>query len=149
LAILGLAGVTDMDERDNTFTVRSVDPLTPPSDALIVAPPPDTPSARPVGPTVDTEGAAEFHVAWLVKSTVDPSENVPVAVNCSLVPAAMLGLAGLTAIDRSAAGATVIVVEPVMPEKSALTVEAPVESAVASPAVVMLATPVADELHVA
>ena len=62
---------------------------------------------------VATEVVAEAQVTWLVRSSVELSENVPVAVNCSVVPLAMLGLAGVTAIEVSVAGLTVKVVVPV------------------------------------
>ncbi len=43
------------------------------------------------------------------------SENVPVAVNCSFVPEAMLGLAGVTAMETSVAGVTHTQVHPDLP----------------------------------
>ena len=48
---------------------------------------------------VATEVVAEAQVTWLVRSWVELSENVPVAVNCSVSPLGTLGLAGVTAID--------------------------------------------------
>ena len=54
---------------------------------------------------------------WFVRFCVELSEKVPVAVNCWVAPLAMLGLAGVTAIDRrvTAAALTVSTVEPVTP----------------------------------
>ena len=52
---------------------------------------------------VATEVVAEAQVTWLVRSCVELSEKVPVAVNCSVSPLATLGFAGVTAIDWSAA----------------------------------------------
>ena len=61
---------------------------------------------------------------------------------------AMLGLAGVTAIDSSAAAVTVSVVEPVMLPIVALIFELPVPLAVVNPVVVMLATVVSAEAQV-
>ena len=61
---------------------------------------------------------------------------------------ARLGLAGVTAIDWSAAAVTVSTVEPVMPLSVALIVEVPVPTAVAKPAVEMVATEVVAEAQV-
>ena len=41
-----------------------------------------TPVARPAAVMVATEGVAEAQVTWLVRFCVEPSEKVPVAVNC-------------------------------------------------------------------
>ena len=66
---------------------------------------------------------------------------------------ATLGLAGVTAIDWSTAGVTVITVEPLMPSIVALIVDVPVPTAVAlpcEPAVLeMVATEVVAEAQVA
>ena len=61
------------------------------------------------------------------------SEKVPVAVNGSVVPLAMLGLAGVTAIDSRTAGLTVSTVEPLIPPIVALMLDVPVATAVARP----------------
>jgi hypothetical protein len=42
------------------------------------------------------------------------SEKVPVAVNCLFVPAAMLGLVGVTAMDTSVAEVTLRLLHPEM-----------------------------------
>ncbi len=74
---------------------------------------------------VATDVVAEAHVTWLVRSCVELSEYVPVAVNCSVRPLAMLGLAGVTAIDSNVAAVTVRTVEPLTPLSIALIVEVP------------------------
>ena len=99
-------------ETDTALTVAEVDgvtvkvvvPLTRPRVAVIEDEPIATPLARPVLLIVATDMLAEAHVTWLVRSSVVLSEYVPVAVNCSVVPVAMLGLAGVTAIEVSVAG---------------------------------------------
>jgi hypothetical protein len=77
---------------------------------------------------------------------------VPVAVNWRVVPFAMLGLVGVTARETSVAGVTVRVVEADTPPEVALIVVEPVSTEVASPfepaALLMVAIPVDEELHV-
>ncbi len=53
------------------------------------------------------------------------SLNVPVAVNCWVSPFAIEGLAGVTAIDCSAAAVTVNTVDPVTAPRVALIVLVP------------------------
>ena len=53
---------------------------------------------------VATEVVADAQVTWLVRFGVEPSEKVPVAVNCCVRPLATLGLAGVTAIDVERGG---------------------------------------------
>src|SRR5271169_670932 len=111
--MLGLGGVTAIDCKAAAVTVRTVEPVTPLSVALTVELPTPTPVARPVVVIVATDVVAEAQVTWLVRLAVELSEYVPVAVNCSVSPLAMLGLAGVTAIDCKAAAVTVSTVEPV------------------------------------
>src|SRR5271166_5954489 len=146
--MLGLAGVTAIDCKAAAVTVRTVDPVMPLSVALMVEVPVATPVARPAVVIVATDVVAEAHVTWLVRFAVELSEYVPVAVNCSVSPLAMLGLAGVTAIDCNVAAVTVSTVEPVTPLSVALIEEVPVPTPVASPAVVMVATVVVAEAHV-
>ena len=61
---------------------------------------------------------------------------------------ATLGLAGVTAIDCSAAAVTVNTVEPVIPLSVALIVEVPAPTAVASPVLEIVATEVVAEAQV-
>ncbi len=58
---------------------------------------------------------------------------MPVAVNCWLVPLAMLGLAGVTVIETSAAGFTVNVVVPETLPDAAVIVVVPADTDVARP----------------
>ncbi len=68
------------------------------------------------------------------------SEKIPVAVNGAAFPVAMLGLAGVKAIDCNATGLTVITDEPLRPPKEAVMVDVPVARAVARPVEETLAT---------
>ena len=67
-------------------TVSTVEPVTPPSVALIVDVPVATPVARPAAVIVATAGVADAQVTWLVRFCVELSEKVPVAVNCCGLP---------------------------------------------------------------
>ena len=70
------------------------------------------------------------------------------AVNCCVVPFAIEGFAGVTAIDTTTAGPTVKVVLPVTPAELALTWEVPCVAPVARPATVIVATAGFDDTHV-
>ena len=76
LAMLGLAGVTAIDCSTAAVTVSTVEPVTPPSVALIVEVPGATRGrqARPAALIVATEVVAEAQVTWLVRSCVELSE---------------------------------------------------------------------------
>ena len=104
LAMLGLAGVTAIDTSTAEVTVRTVVPEMLPDVALIVVVPAVAAVAFPPVAMVETDALDELHVTKAVMSLVLVSEKVPVAVNCWVVPAAMLGFAGVTAIDTSEGG---------------------------------------------
>jgi hypothetical protein len=73
--------------------------------------------ASPAVLIVATVVLNELQVTELVRFWVLLSLNVPVAVNCCVVPLGIEELAGVTAMDTSVAGVTVSVVEPVtLPE---------------------------------
>ena len=91
----------------------------------------------------------EFQVTELVKSCVLLFEKVPVAVNCTVVPVATEPFAGVTAIDTRVAAVTLRPVEPVMePCLAEIVVDWPEVTPVASPAALMVAAVVLDELQV-
>ncbi len=79
---------------------------------------------------------------------------MPVAVNCCVVPLAMLVAAGVTVMPVSTAAVTVSVVDPLMLvcESVAVIVVAPVVTEVANPwlpcVFEIVATPLCEELHV-
>ena len=147
----GFAGVTAIDTSVAEVTVSVVDPLIAPEAALIVLVPPATPVANPPAVIVATVVVCELHVAVLVKFCVELSEKVPVAVNCWVVPLAMEGFAGVTAIDTSvgALAVTVRVVEPLIAPEAALIVLVPAAAPVANPPALIVATLVVCEVHVA
>ena len=65
---------------------------------------------------------------------------MPVAVNCSVVPLAIAGAAGVTAIDMSCAPETVSIVEPMIVPIVAVMFVVPGATPVATPAVEIVAT---------
>ena len=100
--MLGLAGVTAMEDRVAEVTVKVVFPETFPEVAVMVAVPAATGVARPLLLTVATDVLEEAQVTWLVISWLVPSEYVPEAANCFVTPTGMLGLAGVTDTETSA-----------------------------------------------
>ena len=113
LGIEGFAGMTLIEVITAGVTVTVVAPDTPPRVAVIVALPAPVPITRPWLPAAlltVTGGAEEAQVTNAVRSWVVPSEKFPVALSCSLVPAAIEELAGVMSIEVSAAAVTVTVV---------------------------------------
>ena len=89
------------------------------------------------------------HVTELVRFCVVPSVYVPVAVNCCVSPLAIERFAGVTAIDWSAAGTTVIVADPDNDPTVALIELVPIPTAFANPVVEMDAVVRVPDTHVA
>jgi hypothetical protein len=110
--IEGSAGVTAIDTSVGAVTVRFVVPSMAPDAASILLVPDATPVANPPAVIVTTPGVCEVQTTELVKFCVELSENVPVAVNCSVWPFTIDGFAGVTATDTSVAEVTVRIVEP-------------------------------------
>lgn len=114
-------------------SVRSVDPLTLPDTAVIVAVPTPTLLANPAGLMVAVAGVSEDHVAVLVRFCVLPSVKVPAAVNCWVVPSAIEGVVGVMARDTNVAEVTVSVVEPLTAPTLAVIVAVPSPTLLAIP----------------
>src|ERR1700675_154692 len=129
--MVGVAGVTAIDDSVAAVTVNVVDPTTAPLVALIVDVPTFTAVANPAALIVAVAVVPDAHVTLAVKFCVELSLNVPVAVNCCELPAATLGFAGVTAIDTSVTGVTVSIVDPVMLPLIAEIVDVPVPTPVA------------------
>ena len=131
-----------------------VEPVTPSNVALIEDVPVASAGATPIDPDafeiVAVAVFAEAHVIWFVRFSVEPSANVPVAVNCCVSPLGTLGSAGAIAIDSSV-GVTESVVLPVIPSTVALIVALPFATPVASPCepdvLEMLATEVVPDVQ--
>ena len=95
--------------------------------------PADTPVVNPPTVIVATPVVCDVQVTELVKFSVELSENVPVAVNCFVVPLAIERFAGVTAIDISVADVTVSKVDPLTLPDAAMIVLVPAALAVAIP----------------
>src|SRR5438309_5797494 len=87
---------------------------------------------------------SELHIAVVVRSCVLPSVYVPVAINASVVPSAIVAFSGVTAIDTSAAGVTASVVVPFTAPEVAVIVVVPAALVRASPEVPAVVLPGAD-----
>jgi hypothetical protein len=150
--MLGVAGVTAIAVIVAEVTVRVVDPKIVPELAEIVVFPAATAFASPwVGTLALMVAAAvleELHVTLPVRFWMLPSLYVPVAMNCCVVPGAMAGFAGVTAIELRTTF-TVRLSVPVMPPTFALMMQEPVVFAVTIPPAATVATLALDELHTA
>lgn len=130
--------------------VSDADPDMIPDDAVIVVEPAATPVASPVFEIVALLVFDELQVTEPVIFCVVLSEYVPVAVNCCVAPGAILGLAGITAIETNVAFCAVIVnvaVFSTLPD-IALIVVVPAAMAVARPAFEIFALLVSEDVQV-
>jgi len=136
-AMLGLAGVTAMDWSVAAVTFRVVEPETAPEVAVMVVEPTARAVAKPFEPAALLMAALaaseELQATEVVRSWVVLSENVPVAMHCCVVPAAMLGLVGVTAMETSVATVTFRVVVPETAPRVAVMVVEPAASVLALP----------------
>ncbi len=113
----------------SAVTVRVVETEMLPEVAVIVALPVVTAVTCPLEPAAlliaTTDAADELQVTVDVIFCVLLSENVPIAVNCTLVLRTMPELTGVTAMDTRVAELTVSVVEPEMLPEVAVIVAVP------------------------
>jgi hypothetical protein len=98
VGMLGLAGVTDIDDRIAWVTVKAVFPEMLPEVAVMVVVPAPRAVARPLVFTVATDVLDELQMTCVVISCVVPSEYVPEALNCLVAPTG-IGLAGVTDME--------------------------------------------------
>ncbi len=145
---VGFAGVTAIDTSVAAVTVSVVLPEIAPLVAEIVVPPAFNAEAKPAALIVAVVVLDDAHVTLLVMFCVELSLYVPVAVNCSVPPAATDGFTGVTAMDTSVAAVTVSVVLPEIAPLVALMVVPPAFSADAKPAALIVAVVVLDDAHV-
>jgi hypothetical protein len=136
----GAVGVMEIDVSSAAVTVSVVEPETPDpaAVALIAVDPTASAVATPAEPdafeTLAIEELDDAHVTEAVRSWVEPSVYVPVAVNWRVRPIGSDGATGVTAIEVSWAGVTVSVAVAEMPDESvALTVADPTPVVVARP----------------
>jgi hypothetical protein len=79
--------------------IRVVSPEIDPDVALIIVVPSANMETFPPVVIVATDVTDELQVTEAVKSFVELSEYVPVALNCWVAPTAILELVGVTAMD--------------------------------------------------
>jgi len=107
--------------------------------------------AKPLLVIVATAIWDELHVTWVLISRLVPSENAPMAVNCWVIPAGVLGilgLAGLRNMEISFAGVTLMIVIPEMFPEAAVMVAIPRPIPMTRPVLSTVATESLDELQV-
>jgi len=150
-AIEGSVGVPAIETSTAVVTVRVVEPLMAPLVAVMS----DVPVvplfglvASPVPLMVATVVVPDVQVTVFERFWVVLFEYVPVAVNCLLVPAAMLELAGVTAMKTNWAAVTVREAVPVTEPEAAVIVAVPIPIPVARPAESIDATFVEEDDHV-
>ncbi len=84
--MLGLVGVISRETSVAGVTVSVIDPDVEPDVAVIIVEPMAAEVAIPSEPAVllipATDGDEELQTTSDVRSRVEPSENVPVAINC-------------------------------------------------------------------
>lgn len=148
LAMLAVAGVTEIDASAAAVTVNAADPLMLPNVALIVAEPAFSPFANPVALIVALVVSEELQTTDDVTSWLVPSESAPVAINCCVVPLAMLAAAGDTCTDMTVAGVTVTTLDPLTLPNAAVIVTEPDPIPSARPVPLIVASVVSDELQV-
>jgi hypothetical protein len=142
LGIVGLDGITDIEDRVAEVTDKVVLPRMLPEVAEMIAVPAATAVARPPLSTVATAVFDERQVTCVVMTWLVPSEYVPVAVNCWVIPRVKLGVAGVTTMDARVAELIVKVAAPeALPEKASM-VAVPAATAMARPLPLTVATEV-------
>jgi len=146
--IRGFAGLMVIPTRCAVDTVKPVEPLTAPNVAAIVVVPGATLVASPVLLIVAAAALEELHITDPEISCVLLSLNDPVAVNCLVVPVAIVALAGVTASDTKLAPVTVRDAVPVTDPDATVMVAVPVPRLVANPVESIDATALDPENHV-
>jgi len=147
VAIVEFAGVTVSDTRLAPVTVSDAVPLTDPLAAVIVVEPAPVLVASPVASTVATEPVVDDQVTD-GKACVLPSSKLPTALNCSVVPSAIDGFAGLTEIEIRCAATTVNTVLSLSAPTVAVIVVEPAATVVVNPDPSTVATEAEDEFQV-
>ena len=104
--------------------------------------------ASPPAEMVAMAAFADAQVTDAVRLRVLPSEYVPVAVNCCVLPLAIDGFAGVTAIELNTVALTVRFALPATRPEVAMTCVVPCATPVARPPAVMVAVAELDVDHV-
>ena len=150
-ATVAVCGLTAIEVKVAAVTVKSVVPAMEPEVAVIVAVPVPVLVATPVLLMVAVVSVSEVQAVVGVRSCWLPSLNVPMAANACVVPKAIEGLAGVTAIETNSAGVTVNMVELLTEPDVAVIVAVPEPTLLARPwvlvALLMVATVGVSEHH--
>ena len=152
----GFVGVIEIDASVGGVTASVVEPDILPHDAVTVADPVAAEVAKPWELSAllmaATSEGEQLQAAVAVRSCVELSEKVPMAVNCRRVPSAMLGSVGVTVRDTSIGGITVSIIEVDKLPDVAVIVVRPAAAGVARPlepaVLLMAATSPAEEVQV-
>jgi len=147
IAIDCTAGVTEIEIRWAATTVRSDVSVNEPTFAVIVVEPAATVVASPDPLMEAVAGVEDVQVTPLVKSKLEPSVYVAVAVYCWLMPMARVKPTGVTEMEAMLGAVTARLVDCETPAKLAEMLVVPAATAVTMPLEVMVAVAVADELH--
>ena len=129
-----MAGVTATETRTAAPTLSVADSVIEPDVAVMFALPIPAPVDNPLLAIVATAVDDEPHVTELVRGCVLPSLYVPVAVNCWLVPFAIVALEGVMDMETSTGAVTATLAEPVMAPELALMLAVPIRLPVTNPA---------------
>ena len=116
--ILAVVGATVIEDNVavEAVTLRVAVPDLPLKVAVMVAEPAALAVAKPLLTIVAVVVLDELQVTWVVIGELEPSEYVPVAVNCWVAPTIMLAVAGATVIeDKVTEEVTVMPAVPDLP----------------------------------
>jgi hypothetical protein len=116
--ILAVVGATVIEDNVavEAVTLRVAVPDLPLKVAVMVAEPAALAVAKPLLTIVAVAVLDELQVTWVVIVELEPSEYVPVAVNCWVAPTIMLAVAGATVIeDKVTEEVTVMPAVPDLP----------------------------------
>jgi hypothetical protein len=136
-ATLESLGVIVMEVSSALVTVNDAVPTLPANSAVMVAVPGAIPFANPLVPavslTVATDDGDEVHDTELVRFSVLPSANVPMALNCMAVCCATVALAGVICTDVNGDDSTTRLPLPLTEPSSAVMVAVPADWPVTCP----------------
>jgi hypothetical protein len=139
-------GEIRIETRAGAITSKLADPLMDPKVAVTVAVPMVRAVARPFA-SIEAKLPGDVQVTNCVRSWALPLLSMPVAGSCVVVLTGMSESAAVTLMETRI-GVTVRLVDPVMPLRVARMLAVPLDTPVASPAPLTVATPVAAEDHV-
>ena len=136
-AMLASLGMIVMEVSSASVTVNDVVPTRPANKAVMVAVPGAIPLANPLVPavslTVATDSGDEVHDTELVRFSVLPSANVPMALSCAAVCCATVAPFGVTCTEISGDDSTTRLPLPLTGPNCAVMVAVPADCPVTWP----------------